>query len=81
MPGTRRQNEAKFGSWQDLPNKGRLYQLRVQGKAGWSARYMKEVDPDEKTVRFWRKYMMTGASCLKCMKNIHWIADTEGCSF
>jgi hypothetical protein len=28
---------------------------RVAGKLGWSARYFKEVDKDETTVRFWQE--------------------------
>jgi len=31
---------------------GRLYSLEVAGKMGWRARYLKEVDADEKTLRF-----------------------------
>ncbi len=52
---TRVQNEKKFGSWTDLPDGGRRYWLDVAGKMGWRARYLKEVDSQETTVRFWQE--------------------------
>jgi len=52
---TRPQNERKFGSWEELPNGGRRYWFEVAGRRGWKARYVKEVDADENTVRFWRE--------------------------
>ncbi len=52
---TRRQNENKFGAWDELAGGGRRYRLDVQGKLGWSARYLKEVDVNETTVRFWQE--------------------------
>ena len=52
---TRPQNERKFGSWEELPNGGRRYWFEVAGRRGWKARYVKEVDADENTVRFWQQ--------------------------
>ena len=52
---TRRQNEKKFGSWEALPGGGRCYRLDVTGRLGWQARYLKEVDGNEMTVRFWQE--------------------------
>jgi hypothetical protein len=52
---TRSQNEKKFGSWEKLPGGGRRYRLDVAGRLGWQARYLKEVDADEKTLRFWQE--------------------------
>jgi hypothetical protein len=52
---TRRQNETKFGHWEALPGGGRRYRLHVTGRLGWQARYLKEVDADEITVRFWQE--------------------------
>jgi hypothetical protein len=52
---TRNQNEKKFPRWEDLPGGGRLYWLDVRGRQGWRARYLKEVDADELTVRFWQE--------------------------
>ena len=33
----------------------RRYRLDVPGKLGWLARYLKDVSPDETTVRFWQE--------------------------
>jgi hypothetical protein len=52
---SRLQNEKKFGSWEDLPGGGRRYRLDVAGRFGWRARYLKEVDAGETTVRFWQE--------------------------
>ena len=52
---SRRQNEQKFGQWQDLASGGRRYSLEVKGRQGWLARYLKEVDVNETTLRFWQE--------------------------
>lgn len=52
---TRAQNEGKFGQWDELPGGGRRYRLDVPGRQGWSARYLKEVDASETTLRFWQE--------------------------
>jgi hypothetical protein len=52
---TRAQNEKKFGNWEELPNGGRRYWLNVPGRLGWLARYLKEVDACETTLRFWQE--------------------------
>lgn len=49
------QNERKFGQWDELKGFGRPYWLDVPGRFGWIARYIKEVDTDEKTLRFWQE--------------------------
>ena len=49
---TRAQNERKFGPWDELPGGGRRYRLDVPGRGGWLARYLKEVDANESTLRF-----------------------------
>ena len=51
----REQNERKFEAWDDLPGGGRRYRLDVAGRHGWRARYVKEVDSAEKTLRFWQE--------------------------
>lgn len=51
---TKEQNERKFPSWQDLPG-GRRYWLDVLGRSGWRARYVKEVDASEITIRFYQE--------------------------
>ena len=52
---TRSQNEKKFGQWDELAGGGRRYWLDVPGRSGWMARYLKEVDAKERTVRFWQE--------------------------
>lgn len=52
---SRRQNENKFGNWAALPGGGRRYWLDVVGRMGWRARYLKEVDDRETTLRFWQE--------------------------
>lgn len=49
------QNEKKFGAWEDLPDGGRRYWYEVRGRTGWKARYVKEVDRDERTIRFYQE--------------------------
>jgi hypothetical protein len=51
----RRQNERKFGTWDELPHGGRRYAFEVQGRSGWRARYVKEVDAEESTVKFYQE--------------------------
>ena len=52
---TRLQNENKFGLWEERPGGGRRYRLDVPGRLGWRARYWKEVDGNETTLRFWQE--------------------------
>ena len=49
---SREQNEKKFQRWEELPGGGRRYFRDFTGRAGGRARYIKEVDATEKTVRF-----------------------------
>jgi YD repeat-containing protein len=48
----RRENEGKYEDWQELADGGRRYFYVVPGRFGWTARYVKEVDATERTVRF-----------------------------
>ena len=48
----RLQNEKKYLNWIDLPESGRKYWFEIKGKFGWKARYLKEVNFDEETIRF-----------------------------
>ena len=48
----REQNERKFRSWEELPDGGRRYTREYAGRAGGRARYIKEVDAAETTIRF-----------------------------
>jgi hypothetical protein len=49
---SRAQNERKFKQWEELPNGGRRYFRDFAGRAGGRARYIKEVDANENTLRF-----------------------------
>jgi hypothetical protein len=49
---SREQNERKFQRWEELPHGARRYIREFVGRAGGRARYVKEVDATEKTVRF-----------------------------
>ena len=51
----RRKNERKFGAWEELPHGHRRYFFKVEGRYGWTARYVKEVDASEKTTRFYQE--------------------------
>ena len=53
----KRENERKFGSWDDLPDRGRRYFFVIEGRHGWKARYVKEVDTLENTVRFYQEIL------------------------
>lgn len=52
---TREQNEKKFRNWDELAEGGRRYWLDVVGRLGWRARYLKDVDDAETTLRFWQE--------------------------
>ncbi|MBI3015611.1 MAG: hypothetical protein HYY65_11270 [Candidatus Tectomicrobia bacterium] len=51
----RRQNEKTFGSWEELPGGGRRYWYEVKGRHMWKAKYVKEVDIAERTIRFYQE--------------------------
>lgn len=48
----RRINEKKFTKSENLPGGGRKYLLEIKGRHGWKARYVKEVDANEETIKF-----------------------------
>jgi len=52
---TRQQNERKFEQWEDLPRGERRYWLDVSSRSGWKVRYVKEVDVNEVTLRFYQE--------------------------
>jgi hypothetical protein len=54
LPSKRRINERKFEKWDNLPGGGRKYSFDVKGRHGWSAQYIKEVDANEETIRFYQ---------------------------
>lgn len=48
-------NEKTFGQWKALPDGGRRYWRDVAGHNNWKARYVKDVDRMENTVRFFQE--------------------------
>ena len=51
----RRLNERKFPNLEQLPDGGRKYWLEIKGRHGWRARYVKEVNTMEETVKFYQE--------------------------
>ena len=43
----RKANETEFDSWTDNEKGGRIYCFGINGKLGWKAKHLKEVDKDE----------------------------------
>ena len=52
---TREQNERRFKNWENLPDGGRRYWYDVLGRQGYWARYVKIVDANETTLRFYQE--------------------------
>jgi len=52
---TRAQNERKFKQWEELPDGGRRYGYDVPGRFSYLARYVKIVDSDEMTLKFYQE--------------------------
>lgn len=48
-------NEREYETWIQKEDGGRIYSFEVIGKFGWKAKYLKEVDYNEVTVRFWQE--------------------------
>lgn len=56
-----RLNEKKFPNWEILSDGSRKYWFEITGKHGCKARYIKEVDSREETVKFYQEiYDCTG---------------------
>lgn len=55
IKGKREKNEKKFTYWEELQCGGRKYWYEVVGKFGFKARYVKEVDGREETVKFYQE--------------------------
>ena len=51
----RKSNENEFDNWIELPNGGRQYWNERAGNFGWKARYVKEVDSNEMTIKFYQE--------------------------
>ena len=51
----RRLNEKKFCNWIKLEDGGRKYWMDVIGRYGWKAVYIKIVDDEENTLKFFQE--------------------------
>jgi hypothetical protein len=51
----RQKNESEYESWIEKEDGGRIYSFEVQGKLGWKAKYVKEVNSDEITLKFYQE--------------------------
>ena len=51
----RKINEKKFGKWKENQDGSRKYYYEVSGKQGWKAKYVKEVDKNEVTLKFFQE--------------------------
>ena len=51
----RKKNEIDYESWIEKENGTRIYSFEISGKLGWKAKYSKEVDGEEVTIRFWQE--------------------------
>jgi len=51
----RKANETEFDLWTDNDMGGRIYYFEINGKLDWKAKYLKEVDKNEITIRFWQE--------------------------
>lgn len=51
----RQKNELEYERWIEKKDGGRVYSFEISGKAGWKAKYLKEVNNEEMTIRFWQE--------------------------
>ena len=51
----RAKNEREFETWIQKEDGGRIYSFEVVGKLGWKAKYLKEVNSEEVTIKFWQE--------------------------
>jgi len=51
----RTENEKKFGYWIEFSDGGRRYFYEIKGKYGWFARYIKDVNNLEQTIKFYQE--------------------------
>jgi hypothetical protein len=51
----RAKNERNFDAWIEKEDGGRIYSFEIAGKLGWKAKYLKEVNNEEITLRFWQE--------------------------
>ncbi len=51
----RLKNEAEYELWIEKADGRRIYSFEINGKLGWKAKYLKEVDREEVTLKFWQE--------------------------
>jgi len=51
----RQENERKFPNWEELEDGSRVYWFEIKGRIGWKAKYLKQVDYNEVTLKFWQE--------------------------
>lgn len=51
----RQENERKFTHWEELQDGSRVYWFEIEGRIGWKAKYLKQVDNNEVTLKFWQE--------------------------
>jgi len=61
----RQANERKFEQWSNLDAGGRRYWYDIPGRSGWMARYVKEVDENEVTTRFYQEIYDDGGQLVE----------------
>jgi hypothetical protein len=51
----RKKNEAEYDKWIEKADGIRIYSFEIKGRQGWKALYLKEVNSEEITLRFWQE--------------------------
>ncbi len=51
----RKKNETEFETWIEKEDGNRIYSFEISGRLGWKARYLKEVNSEEITLKFWQE--------------------------
>ncbi len=51
----RAKNEREYETWMQTEDGGRIYTFEVLGKLGWKAKYLKKVNSEEVTIKFWQE--------------------------
>lgn len=51
----RKENEKKFPYWEELQDGSRVYWFEIKGRMNWKAKYLKQVDDNEVTLKFWQE--------------------------
>jgi hypothetical protein len=66
----RLENQKEFPDWTENEDGSRVYWFEIKGKLGWKARYVKETDKEEITLKFYQEYTTKIMNWSKFTKNI-----------